>query len=297
MQSDLEVIQPKLAPMTMGQQGYEAHYQYSETMEVTQYHCHDFYELYLHIRGGEFMGLDNQLYRLQPNQLFIIPPFSMHGLSCTHEMRGYERCYLNISTDVMKSLGCGQIDLDHFLRSRTAQGQNTYQLTPGDAMRFASWLKELKSRESENASSVARFRNYTVLTELLNLICQTVCGLEPLEGDEVSNSVIQEVLTYINNHYSQPIRIENLARSFGVSISYLSHEFARFTNRSVYEYVLYRRVMLARQQMLGNESLNTIAYDCGFNDYSNFLRSFTKIVGVSPSQYRKQLRRYSNKEL
>ena len=61
--------------------------------------------------------------------------------------------------------------------------------------------------------------------------------------------------------------------------------------------MLYRRVMLARQQMLGSASLNDIAYQCGFNDYSNFLRSFSKIVGMSPSQYRKQLRQYRKKEI
>ena len=55
--------------------------------------------------------------------------------------------------------------------------------------------------------------------------------------------------------------------------------------------------MLARQQMLGTASLNDIAYQCGFNDYSNFLRSFGKIVGMSPSQYRKQLKQYRMKEV
>ena len=56
-------------------------------------------------------------------------------------------------------------------------------------------------------------------------------------------------------------------------------------------------MILARQQMLGTASLNDIAYQCGFNDYSNFLRSFGKIVGMSPSQYRKQLRQYKRKEI
>ena len=104
-------------------------------------------------------------------------------------------------------------------------------------------------------------------------------------------------MTYINNHYTQSLRITDLARRFGVSESYLSHEFARFTNRSVYDYILYRRVTLARQLMLGADTLNTISYQCGFNDYSNFLRTFSKVVGMSPKQYRKQLNRFQNKEL
>ena len=130
----------------------------------------------------------------------------------------------------------------------------------------------------------------------MNLICQTMGSAEAVEGTEVSNSVIQNVLAYINNNYNQTIRISELAKRFGISESYLSHEFSRFTRRSIYEYILYRRIMLARQMMLKDTSLNTIAYQCGFNDYSNFLRSFTKMVGVSPSQYRKQLRRFRNLE-
>ena len=135
------------------------------------------------------------------------------------------------------------------------------------------------------------------MINLLNLLCRTMRKTNPVQGEAFSSGIIQDILTYINNHYTQPIRIENLARSFGVSVSYLSHEFVRFTNRSVYDYVLYRRVMLARQQMLGSASLNDIAYQCGFNDYSNFLRSFSKIVGMSPSRYRKHLLQYRNREL
>jgi AraC-like DNA-binding protein len=82
-----------------------------------------------------------------------------------------------------------------------------------------------------------------------------------------------------------------IAKRFGISVSYLSHEFTRFTNRSVYDYVLYRRVMLARQLMQTDLSLNAIAYQCGFNDYSNFMRMFRKLVGTSPSQFRKELKK------
>ena len=281
-------------------QGYEAFYKLDESFEVTQYHCHDYYELYIHIRGGEYMGVDNRLFQLKPNQVFILPPFCMHGLSCTKEMRNYERSYLNLSPEVMRVLSCGQIDLDQFFRSHTSGGVCTYQLTDQDASQYVAWIRRIRDNQIKHADendAFHRFENYTLLMNILNLLCRTMRRTEPVEGEVFGNSVIQEVLEYINNHYTQPIRIENLARSFGVSVSWLSHEFTRFTNRSVYDYVLYRRVMLARQQMLGDASLNDIAYQCGFNDYSNFLRSFTKIAGVSPSRYRKELRQYSKKEL
>jgi len=290
-------VQTPFLSMEQVQQGYEAHYQYSDRLEVTQYHCHDYFELYIHLHGGEYMGVDNQLFSLKPNQVFVLPPFCMHGLSCTDEMHDYERAFLNLSPEVMRVLSCDQIDLNRFFRSHASRGVCTYQLSDEDADKFVSWIRQIQDSQAAEGDMFTRFRNYTLMMNLLELVCRTMRKADPVEGESFGNSVVQEILSYINNHYTQPIRIENLARSFGVSVSWLCHEFVRFTNRSVYDYVLYRRVMLARQQMLGSASLNEIAYQCGFNDYSNFLRSFGKIVGMSPSQYRKQLKQYRNREL
>ena len=290
-------IQTPFEPMAQGGQGYEARYRFNEQMEITQYHCHDYYELYIHLHGGEYMGVDNKLYLLKPNQVYIFPPLCMHGLSCTGEMKNYERAFLNLSPEVLENLGCGQLNLNQFLQARAAGGHHTYQLSDVDADRFVYCIRKIESAQLRDGDAVDRFEDYAHMMTLLNLLCQVIRRTVPVKDEGASNSAIQDVLTYINNHYTQPLRISELARRFGVSESYLSHEFSRFTNRSVYDYVLYRRVTLARQLMLGADSLNTISYQCGFNDYSNFLRSFSKVVGMSPKQYRKQLSRFKNREL
>lgn len=296
MQADFTQV-PFLPMGQPGNQGYEAHHNFSETLEVTQFHCHDYFEFYLHLRGGEYMGVENRLYPLRPNQLFVLPPFSMHGLSCTKEMKNYERAYLNLAPEVLRVLGLSQIDPENLFRQHASGNVCTWQLSDEDAKDFVSCIRRIRENQDHKDDPYVRFGDYAMMISLLNVVCRTMRQTAPVEGETFGSSIIQEILDYINNHYTQPIRMENLARSFGVSVSWLSHEFARFTNRSVYDYVLYRRVMLARQQIMGTASLNDIAYQCGFNDYSNFLRSFTKIVGMSPSQYRKQLRQYSKKEL
>ena len=145
--SETELYSP-FSSMEEGWRGYEAHYVYSEMIAVTQYHCHDYYEIYLHLRGGQFMGMDDKLYLLKPNHLFILPPFTMHGLSCTEDLRGYERCYLNVSAEVMKELGCGQLDLDHHFHAQAAKGLNTFQLSDGDALRLSGWIRRMKEKHT-----------------------------------------------------------------------------------------------------------------------------------------------------
>ncbi|MBR6185068.1 MAG: helix-turn-helix domain-containing protein [Clostridia bacterium] len=287
---DRFLTQPNASLTTMGRgkRGYEAFHSRNDRNALSEYHCHDFYEFYLHIHGGQYFGLDNSLYQLEPYQFFIIPPFFMHGLICSNDMKGYERAYLNVSPEVLKTLGCGQIDLDQFFRSRTARGQNIFRMSEEDVKKLLPWMDQLQA-DGDSLSALDCFQNYATLINLLSLVCRAIPQSPALATSVISNSVIQEVLTYINSNYTQPLKMDQLAKQFGISVSYLSHEFVRFTNRSVYDYVLYRRVMLARQMMQDDLSLNTIAYQCGFNDYSNFLRMFNKLVGMSPSAYRKHL--------
>lgn len=278
-----------MTTMQNGGSGYEAKYNRTERLGWSQYHCHDFYEFYIHLRGGQYMCLDEKLYPLQPNQLFVFPPFSMHGLSCEGETLDYERVYLNLSPELMKILSFGQIDLEQFFRSHAAQGLKSFQLSDEDAEKCIAWIRKLEENgPSENP--LEKYGNYCLLTNFLNVICQTMQRAQAITVSVISNNIIQDVLTYINNHYTQPLKTEQLAREFNVSVSYLLHAFTKFTNRSLHEYILYRRVMLAKQMIHTDLPLNTIAYQCGFNDYSNFLRMFSKFVGMSPSQYRKQLK-------
>ena len=273
-------------------QGYEAHYGYSEHMYTAEYHCHDFYEFYIHIRGGQYFGLDDELYLLKPNQIFIIPPFSMHGLSNVNELHGYERAWVNVSMETLKNLGCKQIDLDQCFRACTDQHRYSFQLTEAEAASCINLIRSLQ-QSTPARDALESLTNFSALMSLMIIICRTIGQTEDLTQRVVSNSVIRNVLTYINNNYTQPLHIAELARRFGISVSYLPHEFMKFTNRSVYDYILYRRVMLARQMMQTDDTLNTIAYQCGFNDYSNFLRIFNKLVGMSPSAYRRQLMHFT----
>lgn len=278
-----------LTTMPVTRRGYEAKYSYTDRIRTTEYHCHDFYEFYIHLGGGQYFGLDDHLYMLEPNQLFIIPPFSMHGISCVSEMNHYRRAYLNLSPEVLKTLGCEQIDLDRFFRSYTSRGQNCFQLSQKASDKCIEWIRQLQESELSDQAMV-HFHNYAILMNFIAAVCDCIHESRIITANVNSNGIIREVLTYINSNYTQTLKMEELARQFGISVSYLSHEFTKFTNRSVYDYILYRRVMLAKQMIQTDLTLNTIAYQCGFNDYSNFLRMFNKLVGMSPSAYRKQVR-------
>jgi len=280
-----------LTSMPISLPDWEAFHDSSSNLARWEYHCHDFYEIYIHVRGGHYFGVDNELYQLEPDQLFIIPPFCIHGLSSVGEMQYYERAYLNLRPDTMKKLGCGFFDLDRFFRSYTSHGKTRFQLTRGEAAKCVELIDRIRDQQHSTVP-LERFNSCTMVLEFLKTICGIIDHSEALTDSVISNSIMQEVLTYVNSNFTHPIRIDDLAHDFRVSTSYLSHEFTKYTHRSVYDYILYRRVMLAKEMIASDMTLNMIAYQCGFNDYSNFLRMFSRIVGESPAKYRKRIRSY-----
>lgn len=274
------------ASMAPDRHDYDACYRLDEQWGLYALHCHDFYELYIHFSGAKFYCVDNNVYPLENCQLMVIPPFCMHGLIGDSAPENYERAFLYITPAMLRSCGGGYIDLERFFHKYHAANQFHFTLSPQDAETCKTLIQEI-STDLRTASSVGQFANYTKVQYFLQIICRAMKSTQEVVEPVVLNEAMHEILSYINDHFTQPLKLDTLARQFGVSISFLSHEFVKYTGRSVYDYVLYRRVLLAKAMMTTHHSLNEVAYQCGFNDYSSFLRVFRKMVGMSPSAYRK----------
>lgn len=269
--------------------GYEGSYAFSPSWKFGGIlHCHDFYEIYVHLHGAKHYCIDNSVYPVEPNQLFIMPPFTIHGLVGNSIPVEYERCFLYITAEKLKKECTNFMDIDAFLRKHVNNGQYQYQMTQEDAQHCAQLIREMMAGANDNTPT-GRLGNHIRMLSFLLTVCQTVQHSPQEFRPVVVNEAMQEVLSYINDHFNQPLKLEDLARQFGVSVSYLSHKFAKYTGRSVYDYILYRRVLQAKEMINAGANLNETAYRCGFGDYSSFLRCFKKMSGMTPKNYRKMI--------
>lgn len=265
---------------------YEACYAYHDEWLLPSLHCHDFYELYIHFHGAKFYCIDNNVYPVEPCHLLVVPPFCMHGLLGDTAPVQYERAFLYITPAMLRQCGSGVIDLEAFFGQYMKSNQHHFLLKEEDAQQCKRLLLELKEH-MRTSSPLGQFNNHARLLQFLQIITTAMQTTQETVEPVVLNTAMHEILSYVNDHFTQPLKLDALARQFGVSTSFLSHEFVKYTGRSVYDYILYRRVLLAKAMMRTNPSLSEVAYLCGFNDYSSFLRIFRKMAGMSPSDYRK----------
>jgi len=98
---------------------------------------------------------------------------------------------------------------------------------------------------------------------------------------------IRKVKQYINDHYHEPVRLEDLAGLAGMSQSSFSSFFKLHTGRTLSEYLIDIKLGHAARMLVDtSKSIAEICYESGFNNLSNFNRIFKARRGATPREFR-----------
>ena len=110
--------------------------------------------------------------------------------------------------------------------------------------------------------------------------------------NEQIEALVRNVMAYIDSNYTQDISLQTIAGKFGVNYSYLSRVLNRQMGISFAEYLTNKRLKKACQ-LLEDTLLQIaeISKEVGFVDYHYFTRTFKKYYGVTPTQYRDEVRK------
>ena len=99
------------------------------------------------------------------------------------------------------------------------------------------------------------------------------------------NGKVVDVIAYIQEHLTEEINVDILAKQCYISKYYLMRQFKEATGYSIHQYINEKRIQAARRMILSGIPASEACYQCGFHDYSTFARRFKMIVGVAPSKF------------
>ncbi|MEM9111432.1 MAG: helix-turn-helix domain-containing protein [Planctomycetota bacterium] len=104
-----------------------------------------------------------------------------------------------------------------------------------------------------------------------------------------TDPLVTKAMRYIADHCRQTLRVEDLAGALSTSRRTLERRFEEVVGRSVYSEIARLRAEYVKRQLLETDRpLAAIAQECGFSSASHFTRFFSKLVGMTPSAFRKQ---------
>ncbi len=107
------------------------------------------------------------------------------------------------------------------------------------------------------------------------------------ESHAQQNPYIKSMQRYISEHISDKLTLGEIAEAVHLTPEYCCALFKKTTGKTVFSYILDQRIETAKRLItLGELSLKTIAGEMGFADYNYFSRTFKRITGLTPSEYR-----------
>ncbi|MFK7692828.1 response regulator [Paenibacillus sp. HJGM_3] len=101
---------------------------------------------------------------------------------------------------------------------------------------------------------------------------------------------IEEAKEYIDRHLAKEVSLEEVAEQLGFNPSYFSQLFKLTTNETFVQYRIKRRMERAKQLLeQPHYRIVDISYEIGYADHAHFTKTFKKMEGCSPSEYRQKL--------
>lgn len=98
----------------------------------------------------------------------------------------------------------------------------------------------------------------------------------------------RKIMQFIEEHLTETIKVEELATLTKLSKTYFSRVFKSVYEESPYNYVLRRRMELARDLIVETDApLSEIALDCGMADQAHLCKTFRKVFGTTPNYWRR----------
>lgn len=152
------------------------------------------------------------------------------------------------------------------------------RLYPGNSIPFYS-----------NAQLIRTIDEADFLYEIIRFLAQRFEIMMSSIGTSSRDSVLDDILHYIDHNFAQNITLENIAPLFGYNHSYLGKIFSKKTGQSFNSYVDHVRIEQAKRLLLQDDSkVYTVAERVGYKNVDYFHIKFKKYVGQSPAEFRKR---------
>ena len=107
--------------------------------------------------------------------------------------------------------------------------------------------------------------------------------------NEKQQKRLREVYAYVDQNFQNKIGIEEVASLCHLDRSAFCRYFKKATGNTFISFLNQYRISQAKRLLLSGKNISESSYECGFDSLSYFNRTFKKVTGENPSQFRKRM--------
>ena len=254
---------------------------------VTQeFHCHDFWEISLVLRGSSTQRFLDKTEPRQPGSVYIMRPHDVHCITpdkpeMPKDMQSapYVHRDIYIPIEKMKRI-CGALDENLYETLLARKYPLSASLSVSETNSFESTLNYFAGLDEDFAMMYSVIVSHILCTVMEN---QRYAQIE-------YPSWLTQLLVNLDREDFMTKSMREIIDSVGYNQSYLCRQFKKYTNQTLVGYIHKRKCSYSVLLLSGfGIPISQIAQRLQFADESAFIRTFKQIYGITPGQWRKQL--------
>lgn len=239
-------------------------------------------------KGETDIHIEGNIYNIGEGDVVMLNPDELHVTMRNNECY-IEKIVLHVCDTLLHQFGGDRtVFLDTIAKKTKGKGN----------VISADTVKKLHIDEKLENSLIYAKAN-TMESQIL-LTCTVVEILSQLSklvqnGDDsnlntaTSNNKVNQIIDYINRHYTEELTLDTLSDKFHFSKYYISHLFKDYVGVSPYDYLIVRRLYNCNNLIRSNCTVKEACFMVGFNNYSNFYRLYKKHFKITPQEFKEQL--------
>ena len=249
-------------------------------------HWHPEIEILYVIRGPLKVIIEGEEYTGTHGDVFCVSPGELHFMdSASAEIDDYA---LLFPLELLAFQLEDTLDREFFQPLRDHSRILPHHPSTPENAAMLRYLFTRIIRTEQEPDNMEKQLNLRIL--LLSLLREfAASGLQHPRSSRGNDPMQRELLTYLQQNYMEPLRLEDLSKQFHLSEKYLSRYFKQHFHLTLTQYLMHLRLTHARH-LLETEDLpvTEVALQSGFSNVSHFIRSFHAAFQMSPLQYRKR---------
>ncbi len=224
-------------------------------------HLHNSFELLCVEAGKIALILGDKRFTVQAGQGALIFPNQVHG----YEKIGESRCYVCVFSQTL---------IGEFARKT----QKTQPVSP---------LFNINDPALGTRLSAAAAERYLLKSELYAMLHSFEKSAEYVPRHAHGTELLGSILSFISEHYKEPITLRDIARELGYDHRYLTNLVQKGLHTTFRKLLNEYRIASAKHLLIETDvPIEQIAGECGYEALCSFNRNFRELAGTTPSAFR-----------
>ena len=238
-------------------------------LDLFKRHTHDNYEIFCFLSGDAKYFVEGNIYDLKPNDILVIKKSETHALLISKAVP-YCRYVVNFNAAALPE--SQRLNLIAILDNKPL---GKFNRIPAGEFEKNMWIHHLEQIVQAESFDVKQL----YLTILLKELCQNISKTEDTSDAATTN---EKLIEYINRNLMTLSSLDEICEHFYVSKTHLNRKFKAITGSSVWDYIVVKRLIIAKDMLASGWKPKAVSERCGYLEYSAFYRAYKTQFGVSP---------------